>query len=76
MIGIKRLRRKTAEIVVNKPKLLAHEDDNTTSSFLELQKKDIVLIYLLKLIDEGHDIHELYAQSAKMILVLSLLEKI
>jgi hypothetical protein len=34
----------TAEIVVNKPKLLAHEDDNTTSSLFRLQKKDIVLI--------------------------------
>jgi hypothetical protein len=30
----------------------------------------------LKLIDEGHDIHELYAQSAKMeVLVLSLIRK-
>jgi ribulose bisphosphate carboxylase small subunit len=48
MIGIKRLKkRKTAEIVVNKPKLLlAHEDDNTTSSLLELQKKGYSWIYI------------------------------
>jgi hypothetical protein len=34
--------RKTAEIVVNKPKLLlAHEDDNTTSSLFRVTKKRI-----------------------------------
>jgi hypothetical protein len=46
--------------------------------FLELQKKgySLDLVYILKLIDEGHDIHELYAQSAKMeVLVLSLIRK-
>jgi hypothetical protein len=60
--------RKTAEIVVNKPKLLlAHEDDNTTSSLFRVTKGySLDLVYILKLIDEGHDIHELYAQSAKM----------
>jgi hypothetical protein len=58
--------KKTA-VVVNKPKLLlAHEDDNTTSSLFELKGYSLDLVYILKLIDEGHDIHELYAQSAKM----------
>jgi hypothetical protein len=46
--------------------------------FLELQKKgySLDLVYILKLIDEGHDIHELYAQSAKIeVLVLTLIRK-